>query len=241
MRNSNQYATAYFRLLTQITILTVFGFFLSGCESMSTPAPSLAEMDKSPFTGIPCEAPCWQGLEVGKSSESDVLSVLPNLSFIDQGTVIVNQVPSMPSLDPKVWTNGVRLTASCLHPKKQCLTLMIADNVLTDIEIKLNYEISVEETIEFLGTPSYLGYVNLGAEKVMCDVYLVWMDKNLILSSRFEGPKNMDNTCRVIHDTGRIFSNLIISNVKYSSNIYIENLMTVSTGEFFEFTGTISE
>ncbi len=73
----------------QLLIMGIIGILLFGCmtsrpTAIPTPAftPSPDQMDKSPFTGVPCAAPCWQGLEVGKSSESEVTSVLSTLTFI---------------------------------------------------------------------------------------------------------------------------------------------------------------
>jgi hypothetical protein len=75
----------------QILIIIVIGTFLFECIGAPTPAaiftPLPEQMDQSPFTGTPCAAPCWHGLEVGKSSEDEVISVLSTLTFINQDSI----------------------------------------------------------------------------------------------------------------------------------------------------------
>jgi hypothetical protein len=46
-------------LIHWILLITMIGAFLAGCSQSSV---SLDQMDISPFTGIPCAAPCWQAL-----------------------------------------------------------------------------------------------------------------------------------------------------------------------------------
>jgi len=198
-------------------------------------------MDKSPFTGIPCVAPCWQELKVGESSESEVIAVLSTLSFLKQDTIFVDPVPSLPSLEPGIWAAGVRITASCKY-QPQCLTLVIVDDILTEIIIHPNYEINAEEAIGYLGDPDYIGYLYLGAEEVWCDVYLVWVDKKLVLSSSFKGIREVENSCRKVHDTKRIPSSFIITKINYTTIAAIENLLDPDgTSVFFEYTGLANE
>ena len=39
--------------------------------------------DRSLLTGLPCEAPCWQGLILGLTTKAESLAVAQTLSFID--------------------------------------------------------------------------------------------------------------------------------------------------------------
>ena len=139
------------RNIYQIFKMMIIGAFLFGCvEQTATPSPD--QIDMSPFTGIPCAAPCWHSLMIGKSSESDIISTIPTLSFIDQNSVYYHRMPSMSTLAPDVFGEGVEITANCVNSEKQCLTIQAVENILTEISIVLNYQIKVDEAIGYLGT-----------------------------------------------------------------------------------------
>ena len=74
----------------RMLIVIVFLALLTGCSSLlpvtAEPLPT-AIIDKSPFTDVPCSAPCWHGLVIGKSSASEVRSTLSVLPFINQKTI----------------------------------------------------------------------------------------------------------------------------------------------------------
>src|SRR5262245_45964218 len=134
---------------------TFYGFvicllFVTGCAGLTSPAaptPQPSEqIDRSLFTGIPCAAPCWHGLEVGRSSESEVISALQKLNYINQDTIQISQGSS-----------GTEITASCISPVKECLKFNVANDLLTKMVVGLNYEIQAGEALEHLGDPHYLG------------------------------------------------------------------------------------
>ncbi len=225
-------------IIRYMLMMSMAGVFLFAC-SKSTPSPS--QMDKSPFTGIPCAAPCWHGLLVGKSSENDVMSTLPTLTFIDQNTIQVFK-GSRPTLNYETFAPGVEIDASCIQPSQQCLQLTVAADILTSIVVKLNYEIKVDEAIRYLGNPDYIGYLDLGAEKIMCETYLIWSSKQLVLASEtFEGPKAVEANCGMVRDTSEIAPGLLISEVRYVSSSTIEAMLSTHSGKFFEFSGTLPE
>lgn len=232
-----------YRLIYRILIMSIIGIFLFGCfESPSMPSPSPDQMDKSPFTGIPCAAPCWQDLLIGKSNESDVMSTLPNLTFINQDTIYVHQMLSMSSLDPNVSAQGVEITANCIYPKKQCLTIRVVADIMTEIVVVMNYKLRLDEAIKYLGTPDYIGFERAGGEQVSCEVYSVWSEKQLVLSSeKFEGHNAVERNCYLIRDTGKISSSLLISDASYMSPATIEKLLSIGRSEFFEFSGTLPD
>jgi hypothetical protein len=219
-------------LIYQMFILSTAITLLGGC-SVSTPTPTFEQMDNSPFTGIPCAAPCWYGLSIGESNEKDVLAVLPTLTFIDQNTIRSFR-PSMPNLEFSAFAPGVEFVADCVYPtKRQCLSVIVVDNILTDIELALNYDISVDEVIETLGDPDYIGYRNLGAERIICKVNLIWSSRQLVLASRFEGYKATEDTCGVVRNTGKISPSLFVSEVRYVSLVKINRILSSNTNEFF--------
>lgn len=199
------------------------------------------QMDKSPFTGVPCSAPCWYGLEVGKSTESEVTSILPSLTFIDQESLQIYRRPSVPDYYSKLSGPGAEIVANCINSSRECLTITISNNLLQNIIVGLNYEITPDDAIEYLGNPDYIGYVNLGSERVMCEVYLIWNISRLVLASRFEDPEGVDRYCFVVRSEGKVPESLLISEVRYLSQVELNTSLSPGTGKVFEFTGTISD
>ena len=200
-------------LFDQLLIFSLIVITTSGC-STPKPTPLPDQMDKNPFTGIPCAAPCWYGLAVGESNEKDVLATLPTLTFIDQNTIRSFRT-SMPNLDLSTYAPGMEIVANCNYPaERRCLSIAVVDNILTEVDIPLNYDIRVDEAIESLGDPDYIGFQNLGVERIMCEVDLIWSSKQLVLASDFEGYKATEDTCGVVRDTGKISPSLLISEVR---------------------------
>lgn len=117
--------------------------------------------------------------------------------------------------------------------------MRVVEDVLTEIVIALNYGIEVNAAVEYLGQPDYVGYRNLGAEQIRCEIDLVWSKKQLVLvSGLFEGPDEVQKNCGRLRHTGKIAPNLQISDVRYLSAPAIEELRHTGAGEFFEFSGT---
>lgn len=230
-------------LLIIITTGLLFGCVNYASTPMPTPTvtPSPEQMDKSMFTGTPCAAPCWYGLEVGKSNESDVISVLSMLTFIDQKSLEIARRPSVPNYFTMVSGPGVEFFANCSSSDKECIELSISNDVLQKITVGLNYEIRPDEAIGFLGSPDYIGYINLSSERLMCEVYLVWMKSRLVLATRFEDSIGFDKYCVVVREEGKIPSSLQILEARFLSEPELNYDFETGAVSFFEFTGTIPD
>lgn len=207
--------------------------FLTGCGEPiappTTPPPS-EQIDRSLFTGNPCAAPCWHGLEVGRSVESEVISTVQKLNYIDQDTVQITRNVS-----------GVQIIASCSPPAKECLKFDVANDVLTKIVVGLNYEIRVDEAIQHLGDPHYLGVSAADGDIFACEVYMVWRNSGLVLASPFAANSaEVQKYCDVVRDTGKVPSSLLIAEARLISGIELVNLLTGS-GKLFGFSGTLSD
>jgi hypothetical protein len=221
--------------IQRIILMIILGAFLAGCSQFSV---SFDQMDISPFTGIPCAAPCWQGLMVGKSTESKVMSTLQSLPFIDQKTVYVHRM-SMPGLDLKNFGPGAEITANCIQPSEQCLTISVEDGILTGVEIALNYKIGLDEAIKYLGDPDYINYQMLGAEDVSCEIQLIWKSKQFVLASVPFTDGMTKKYCEDVKNNGKTVSSLIISKARYLSMGEIDLLLSPDNSDVFRYIGTI--
>jgi len=214
------------RILLGICGFLSIGVMLSGCLGMNgTLAPEL--MDKSPFTGNPCAAPCWYGLEIAKSSESEVVSTLKSLSFIDQETLEIKSI-SGPSFDPKITVPGKWITADCQRPKTHCLDVKIADGRLRDIKSILNYKITFDEVVKDIGNPDKVVRTDYSAEVIACYIRLVWVQKQLVLvSKRFPGAKGCDYS-QTAASSGLVDASLEIAEVDFLPNEEINQMIMES-------------
>jgi len=199
---------------------------LDGCSgSKGTLIPEL--MDKSPFTGDPCAAPCWYGLKIAKSSESEVVSTLKSLGFIDKETLTMKS-SSGPSLDPKITVPGKSINADCLQPKTPCLVVDIAEGRLRDIKSILNYKITFDDVVKDIGNPDKVVRTDYSAEVIACYIRLVWSQKQLVLvSKRFPGEKGCDYSQTAV-STGLIDANLEIAEVDFLPNEEINQMIMES-------------
>jgi hypothetical protein len=221
-----------------LRVLLFYIFFITACGiAIAKPTPTPDQMDKSPFTGIPCAGPCWYGLELGKSNENDVISIIPTLTFIDQNSVIYHRMESMSTYeDLRTFGEGEIILANCVNTEEQCLTIQVVKNILTEVSVVLNYQIKVDEAIKYLGNPNYIGFDRAGGERIACRVYLIWSEKQLVLTSKiFEGVSAAEKNCFIVRETGRISPSILVSEVKYMSPAAIDLLQTSSASEFFSF------
>jgi hypothetical protein len=228
----------------QVFLVNILSIIIYGCSSVpsdaiSTPLPE--QMDTSPFTGIPCAAPCWYGLEVGRSSENEVFAILPTITFIDQKSIQIHQRPSVPDYYIELYGPGVEIIGNCINFDKECIVITIANDVLQEIVVNLNYEIKPDEAISYLGNPDHVGYANLGTERIMCEVYLIWSSKRLVLASRFEDVHGSERYCNVVRDEGKIPLSLVILEARYLPHKKIDMLLSPESGKVFEFTGIIPD
>lgn len=220
-------------------VLSILLAVLIGCSNNKDISPDL--MDKSPFTGIPCAAPCWHNLMVGESEESVVMSTLSTLTFIEQNSVRLHEM-SIEGLDPYTTIQGSRITASCKQPSRQCLSLDIAGDILTRINIELNYEITLGQAIEYLGRPSYVGYIWVSLEQPSCEVTLVWSDRQLVLASKvFDAYNDVEANCGAIRDSGKPRANLLIVHAMYVTRGAIQYMLSKDNGQFFDYLGVIPQ
>jgi hypothetical protein len=203
------------KIYTILTTLLISGeMILLGCSGFGN-AISSDRMDKSFFTGMPCAAPCWYGLEIGKSNESEVMDVLATLKFVDQNEIHV-----------QYGDNEKSISAGCaLQPEKICASLDIVSERLRSITSYLNYKTTIAEAIKYLGNPDKVGYSIRGVEKINCVIQFAWVERQLVLTSTpLSGKKGCDISITAFR-TGLTDAGLEIGTVDYLPVEDINNLV----------------
>jgi len=133
--------------------------------------------DQSWLTGKPCGAPCWYGLEPGVSSRQDSITTVQQLPFISGSGI--------PSSSKAAWIDG--LSFRCKKPQNAydiCVGLIFNNNLLDEIDINLNYQITFEQAVEKLGSPDGFFVIPTDPGGGRCTLQVVWRNKRLILSKQ---------------------------------------------------------
>jgi hypothetical protein len=220
------------RMKSKIYIILICAVILTGC-TQATPLPTAAigdPFDRSLFTGNPCAAPCWHGLAVGRSTEKEVVSTLQKLNYINQDTIQISQSAS-----------GTEITASCISTVKECLKFNVSNDLLTKIVVGLTYEMRVDEAIEHLGQPHYLGVSSAKGEIVACEVYMIWRNSGLVLASTFAtDSEDAGKYCDVVRSAGKVPSSLLIAEARLISGVELITILT-SDSQIFSFSGTLDQ
>ncbi len=222
-------------ILLLMCLLILMPTLIFGCSPQSlTPEPlTPIQMDKSPFTGIPCSAPCWYGMTIGESSENDLISFLPTMTFIDQNSI--QRIPRS-----YIAYNEVDITAKCAKPNIPCYTFYFVEDNLTEIDIQLNYEIRLYEAVELLGDPDYIVYRVTEPEQLICEVLAIWKSNQLVLSSQRYSGKNVEIICGNLRDSRKPYSNMLISKVYFLQNEKID-LLLANPEWVFKYSGMIQD
>lgn len=228
------------RIHLAVATIAVLGI-LTGC-SAPTPVPTptlLPLVDRSPFAGNECSAPCWHGLVIGESTEAEVRSRLTTLTTIDQGTIQYLPRNSISGLAPDSMSGGLEIQAILIQPRLASLTLSLPRNVLARIEVLLFYPFSAGDAAAELGPPDYIGYQQMGVEVRTCKIVLMWQTKQLVLDSAPEalGNSRPQSNCDTLRASGKIPSDIMIQDVIYTTMPWMEQLRKDDGSEYYRFSG----
>lgn len=201
-----------------IIILTIFVILTYGCtlsdrRSSATIVPNFNEMVF--LTTDPCSAPCWQGLQMGISTKSEVMKTLSGLKFIDQEAIrIIPQ--SVPDLNSENWVQGDNIVITCMNRQEPCLRLTIANDKLRDINIVLDPGLTLEEVMDYFGNPDYVGSRKKGGDIIDCRVEMIWLkQKTILYSVFFKDSEDVQNQCYSVDKSGTPSASLEIAEVRY--------------------------
>jgi hypothetical protein len=156
-------------------LLLLFGLSVMLFVSRSietTPEPKIA--DKSFLTGEPCKAPCWYGLELDRSNESDVITKLRELPFVDAEAIRTSHVAI------SSFSNAVEIEYDCADPEgKICGILVLSDGSLKIISSYIRYRLPIRSVIDQLGTPDAISYSPYSPHGDGCMLDLFWLKKGI--------------------------------------------------------------
>lgn len=202
--------SSFTRIRFWLCTLTVIAWTLTACAQRPTPTLEASLMDKSLLTDKPCPAPCWYGLELGKSTKAEVLATLQTLSFADPNTI---QEVAYGYWDLTTDKNlpATLIGIDCRQPNQQCVGLTISNNVLVGIGLFPNYELTLSEVVGHLKEPDYVGAVIL-QDLTTCKLMLMWVKKQIQMERTEPNGKNL---CEAVRAGQRLDPSLTVDAIYY--------------------------
>ena len=204
-------------LLPRYMLGTAIVAALVGCVSPAPPTVTLEPslMDQSILTDTPCAAPCWYGLELGKSTKADALATAHTLSFIDP-----KEFPEKPEYymywdgSKNVQTPGTFVHLRCRQPDQTCASLLFVNDLLKEILIAPNYDLTFGEVVAHLGAPDYIQFSPISVSSPLCSVGLTWKQRGIKVGS---GEANNNQVrCNTVHKDPRVDRNLPVQQIMYA-------------------------
>ena len=132
--------------------------------------------DQSFVTGKPCVAPCWYGLNPGKSTLEEVNATLKQLPFVNPLTIREKTAYWLDDKDAK------DITYDCTYPASTsagCGGLIIYKGKATAIWMYIAYPLTFGDAAKQLGEPDYVSYSPTGPEDLTCIITLYWTKKSI--------------------------------------------------------------
>jgi hypothetical protein len=205
--------SSFTRIRFWLCTLTVIAWTLTACAQRPTPTLEASLMDKSLLTDKPCPAPCWYGLELGKSTRAEVLATLQTLSFADPKTI---QEAGSNYWDYTADKNlpATLIRIDCRRPNRpypQCAALRVSNDILVDIILSPNYALPLSEVVDHLGPPDYVGAVIL-QDLTTCQLMLMWIKKQIQLERTEVNGKNL---CEAVRAGQRLDPSLTVDAIYY--------------------------
>jgi hypothetical protein len=171
-------------------------------------------MDTSWLSGEPCSPPCWYGLRVGYTEQEEALMLITQIPSLSYDDVDEFQSQYWDPVEDKVKASEI-ISIPCKDPKdKICSQLEFVDGILSRIVLFPNFPITFSTAVNRIGEPKYITARPIYPEIGNCEVRLVWLNRNMMISY-FETQESSDrNLCRQIFSSEyRIPPTLPISSV----------------------------
>jgi hypothetical protein len=149
--------------------------FTSSWRSGLLNEDELQEMDVEIGISESCLPPCWYGLIPYESTTDEVRATLSELEIVEAQSI---EYSYSEDGDKVIVQYKSALVDSSLYGGR----LEIIDGILNQIEIVVEYELSVQELLDVLGEPDFYEIVPYGGESTDVVVRLLWLDNGLLVS-----------------------------------------------------------
>jgi len=166
-----------------------------------------AFIDRSFLTGETCEAPCWYGLEIDKSTKADVLAELDQLPFVERGT---HKEYGASWLNDQ---NAKEIQFHCLNrPDEVCGGALISNDILKRLWVSVGYNLSFEQAVDKLGPPDFLDFEQFSMSG-KCRIDLLWVKSGIDIYAYDNGSQG----CQGIADGNGVSPDKLVEVIIYSS------------------------
>ena len=198
-----------------VMLLVSLVLFLVACRQtlfeFGHPTPTTIPVDLQDWSwlvGNPCSPPCWYGLVPDVSKEEEVIDVLTSLPFVYHEEIEIDVIGQHDAL------TGESIDAKQIRINKindKSIRAVIGDGVLKIIEFGLNFDITITEVVDYLGTPDLIRMVP-DFNNNYCEVEFYWLDTQLISISKIIG-NGWKEKCMQIESGGPVDRNMLISRI----------------------------
>lgn len=204
----------------RLVVRSIFGItsaaVLVSCVSLSPATPTLepALKDQSLLTDTPCAAPCWYGLELGKTTKVEALATAQTLSFINS-TVFPEIAEYYGYWDGSKDVNvpGTRVLLRCKQQDQTCSSLLFVNDTLKEILLAPNYELTLGEVVAHLGEPDYFRFFPTSIHGHNCAVSLFWKQWGIRVT--YLNVRTTQIRCDAVQKDKRLDKNLLVQRIAY--------------------------
>lgn len=194
-------------------------------------------MDRSLLTGQPCEAPCWYGLELGRTTKAEAEAMAGTLSFID---------PTASEERPDGYWDPAQQTTlpatfvhlKCRQPERQtCAGLLFVNDTLRRIHLSPNYPLRFADVVTSLGDPDYVQVFPAPGHEMLCDVGLIWKERRISVDFLNEASAVGPVRCEAVRGGRGIEGDLAVQQVVYMLPDDVALTTVPQPGRDFPWTG----
>jgi hypothetical protein len=131
-------------------------------------------IDKSWLTDEPCKAPCWYGLEIGKTTQSEAKILITKLSFIQSANIKEQKSYGKNKSDILL-----DYYLPCKNVNHSCSIITFRNDILVSIYLIPNYEITIGEVVDELGDPDLTDIGPVVPNGCIAD--LIWIQRQMVI------------------------------------------------------------
>ena len=125
----------FFRIQPIMIILIL----LVGCKTVNK--------QSSIFSSSPCQAPCWQNISPGKTTQNEVINVLSNLDFVDNKTITPRGEP---------WSIFDNVVIATLQSGKIKAEIYFNGDQVSLIGLSGKIDLEFSQAVQDFGEPQYI-------------------------------------------------------------------------------------